>query len=110
MNIDPTRFNKLLGEFKLEQLFNELGWDQASLRPQEVVAEGGRHTLKSIAHKRGVVVFRCSPDASGNIPPRNTLLKIEKEATKLAHEHLLVFANAAQTALSSFAKAWASSS
>ena len=99
MNFDPTRFNKLLGEFKLEQLFNELGWDQASLRPQEVVAEGGRHTLTSIAHKRGVVVFRCSPDASGNIPPRNTLLKIEKEATKLAHEHLLVFANAAQTAL-----------
>ncbi len=99
MTIDPSRFSKLLGEFKLEQLFNELGWDQANLRPQEVVAEGGNYTLTSIAQKRGVVVFRCSPDASGNIPPRATLLKIEKEATKLAHEHLLVFANAAQTAL-----------
>ncbi len=99
MTIDPSRFSKLLSEFKLEQLFNELGWDKASLRPQEVVPEGGRYTLASIAQKRGVVVFRCSPDASGNIPPRATLLKIEKEATKLAHEHLLVFANAAQTAL-----------
>ncbi len=99
MTIDPSRFSKLLGEFKLEQLFNELGWDQANLRPQDVVAEGGRYTLTSIAQKRGVVVFRCSPDTAGNIPPRTTLLKIEKEATKLAHEHLLVFANAAQTAL-----------
>ncbi len=99
MTIDPSRFSKLLGEFKLEQLFNELGWDQANLRPQQVVAEGGSYTLTSIAQKRGVVVFRCSPDTAGNIPPRATLLKIEKEATKLAHEHLLVFANAAQTAL-----------
>ena len=99
MTIDPSRFSKLLSVFKLEHLFNELGWDKASLRPQEVVPEGGRYTLTSIAQKRGVVVFRCSPDASGNIPPRATLLKIEKEATKLAHEHLLVFANAAQTAL-----------
>ncbi|MDP2785514.1 MAG: hypothetical protein Q8O38_13115 [Sulfurimicrobium sp.] len=99
MTIDPSRFSKLLGEFKLEQLFNELGWDQANLRPQQVVAEGGSYTLTSIAQKRGVVVFRCSPDVGGNIPPRATLLKIEKEATKLAHEHLLVFANAAQTTL-----------
>ena len=99
MTIDPSRFNKLLGEFNLEQLFNELGWDQANLRPQDVMAEGGSYTLTSIAQKRGVVVFSCSADSSGNIPPRATLLKIEKEATKLAHEHLLVFANAPQTAL-----------
>ena len=99
MTIDPSRFSKLLDEFKLEQLFNELGWDQATLRPQAVVAEGGGYTLTSIAQKRGVVVFRCSPDGSGHIPPRPMLLKIEKEATKLAHEHLLVFTNAAQTTL-----------
>ena len=67
MTIDPSRFSKLLGEFKLDQLFNELGWDQANLRPQEVVAEGSRYTLTSIAQKRGVVVFRCSPDASGKL-------------------------------------------
>jgi len=90
MTIAPSRFSKLLGELKLEQLFNELGWDQANLRPREVLADGGSYTLSSVAQKRGVVVFRCSPDASGNIPPRATLLKIEKEATKLAHEHLLV--------------------
>ncbi|MEF8716206.1 MAG: hypothetical protein V5B44_00125 [Candidatus Accumulibacter necessarius] len=38
MSIEPSRFRKLLGEVKLEQLFNELGWDQASLRPLDVVA------------------------------------------------------------------------
>ena len=99
MTIDSARFHKLLDAFKLEQLFNEFGWDKANLRVQEVEAGGESYALTAIAQKRGVAVFRCTPDASGNIPPRPTLLKIEKEATKLAHEHLLVFADAAQTML-----------
>jgi hypothetical protein len=99
MTIDAARFQQLLNEFKLEKLFNELGWERASLRPQEVTANGDTFTLSNVAHKRGVAVFLCTPDSTGNIPPRPTLLKIEKEATKLAHEHLLIFANAAQTAL-----------
>ncbi|NZA00775.1 hypothetical protein H0I39_01440 [Ottowia beijingensis] len=46
-----------------------------------------------------MAVLRCSPDASGKIPPRPVLLKIEHEARKLAHEHLLVFADAGETML-----------
>lgn len=99
MKIDAARFQKLLGEFKLEQLFNELGWEHATLRPQTVSANGEIFVLTQLAHKRGVAVFRCSPDATGNIPSRAVLLKIEKEAAKLAHEHLLVFADAAQSTL-----------
>ncbi|MCL4470951.1 MAG: SAM-dependent methyltransferase [Gammaproteobacteria bacterium] len=99
MTIDATRFQKLLNDFKLEQLFNEFGWDHASLKPQELPVSGEAFTLTAIAQKRGVAVLRCTPDSAGNIPPRPTLLKIEKEATKLAHEHLLVFADAAQTML-----------
>ena len=99
MAIDSARFQRLLGEFKLDQLFNELGWDHASLKPQDVPVGGEKFTLTTIAQKRGVAVFLCSPDASGNIPPRPTMLKIEKEAVKLAHEHLLIFTNSAQTAL-----------
>jgi hypothetical protein len=99
MKIDGARFQKLLGEFKLEQLFNELGWERASLRPQTISANGQGFTLTQLAHKRGVAVFRCSPDGSGKIPARPVLLKIEKEAAKLAHEHLLVFADAAQNTL-----------
>ncbi|AVO34376.1 Eco57I restriction-modification methylase domain-containing protein [Ottowia oryzae] len=99
MNIDATRFQQLLSQFKLPQLFNELGWDQPALKAQTIHAGGAAFTLTPIAHKRGVAVLRCSPDASGKIPPRPVLLKIEHEARKLAHEHLLVFADADETML-----------
>lgn len=99
MTLDATRFQKLLGEFKLQQLFNELGWERPNLKLQTVMANGETFTLTNIAHKRGVAVFLCSPDSSGKVPARSMLLKIEKEVTKLVHEHLLVFADAGQTML-----------
>ena len=99
MNIDATRFQQLLSQFKLPQLFNELGWDQPALKAQTIHAGGAAFTLTPIAHKRGVAVLRCSPDASGQIPPRPVLLKIEHEARKIAHEHLLVFSDAGETTL-----------
>lgn len=99
MSIDANRFHKLLSEFKLESLFNELGWERATLKPQSIAVNGESFTLSQVAHKRGVAVFRCSPDASGKIPARATLLKIEKEAAKIAHEHLLVFTDADQSTL-----------
>lgn len=99
MTIDAALFQRLLGEFKLEQLFNELGWDRAGIHTQEIKIAGETFTLNQLAQKRGVVVFLCSPDTNGNIPPRPTLLKIEKEAIKLAHEHLLIFTDAAQSML-----------
>lgn len=99
MTLDATRFQKLLAEFKLEQLFNELGWERPSLKPQSVEVAGEPFTLTSVAHKRGVAVFRCSPDSNGRVPARPLLLKIEKEASKLAHEHLLAFADVNETML-----------
>jgi len=99
MTLAAARFQQLLADFKLPQLFNELGWDKPSLKPQTVTTHGATFTLTQIAHKRGVSVFRCSPDGTGKIPARPVLLKIEKEATKIAHEHLLVFADTDETAL-----------
>lgn len=99
MTIDAARFQKLLSEFKLDQLFNELGWDHAKLPPQEVAVNGEAYTLTPVAQKRGVTVFLCAPDTEGRIPLRPIQLKIEKESAKLAHEHLLIFADASNTAL-----------
>lgn len=99
MNIEPARFQKLLAEGRLELLFNELGWDHASLRPQDVAVNDEHYTLQTVAQKRGVMVFLCSPGRDGAIPPRAILLKIEKEAARIAHEHLLVFANADKSML-----------
>ncbi|MGD9888447.1 MAG: hypothetical protein AB7S56_04165 [Halothiobacillaceae bacterium] len=97
MTIDAARFQKLLGEIKLEQLFNELGWERPTLKPHSITVNGEEFTLTNIAHKRGVAVFRCSPDSTGKVPSRPVLLKIEKETVKLAHEHLLLFADAKET-------------
>ncbi len=96
MMIDPARFQALLNGFQLVPLFNEFGWDRPSTRPQPVHIEPDTFTLSPVAQKRGVVIFLCSPDATGGIPVRAVQLKIEKEATKLAHEHLLIFTDAAQ--------------
>ena len=99
MTIDAARFRTLLNDFKLQALFNELGWERPSLKPQSIVVDGHTYVLTNIAHKRGVALFQCSPDGDGKVPARPVLLKIEKEAIKLAHEHLLVFADAAQSML-----------
>ena len=96
MTIDAARFQTLLNDFKLEQLFNELGWDRATIKPQPCATNGESFALSFVAQKRGVAVLQCTPDSEGRIPPRAVLLKIEKEAAKIAHEHLLIFVDAAQ--------------
>ena len=68
MTLDAARFQKLLSEFKLELLFNELGWDRPTRKPHTVSANGETFTLTPLAHKRGVVVFRCSPDTANSGP------------------------------------------
>lgn len=97
--ISTARFQEFLAGFNLEQLFNELGWDKPTLKPETVTVNGESFTLEQLAHKRGVAVFRCSSDRSGNIPPRPTLLKIEQEASKRVREHLMIFADAAESAM-----------
>lgn len=99
MPLDPAQFQQLLSQFKLEQLFNELGWERPALKPHTVTASGETFSLTQLAHKRGVSVFRCSPDSAGRVPQRAVLLKIEQEARKIAHEHLLIFADASESML-----------
>lgn len=97
MILEPARFQKLLDDFRLEQLFNELGWDRAASLPSALKIGEESFTLTPIAQKRGVMIYQCSPESTGRIPPRAILLSIEREAAKLAHEHLLIFADAEQT-------------
>lgn len=100
MTIDATKFQRLLNEFQLGRLFvSELGWENPTLRPQPVPVNGHTFTLTQLAHKRGVSVFQCTPDATGAVPPRATLLKLEKEASKLAYEHLLIFTDVKQATM-----------
>ncbi len=99
MNIEPNLFQKLLVEFKLDELFNELGWDKPTLKQQTISVNEETFVLSQVAQKRGVAIFQCSHDEAGKIPARPMLIKIEREAAKVAHEHLLIFADAEQTML-----------
>jgi hypothetical protein len=86
-----TKFQALLDEFKFKELFvEELGWDNPTPNSKNIRVDGYAFALTQIMHKHDVAIFRCSPDAIGEILQRPSLLKIEKETTKIAYTHLLV--------------------
>ncbi|GHV41199.1 hypothetical protein FACS1894187_22770 [Synergistales bacterium] len=98
--INPKKFQELLDKFDLVRLFiEELGWDNAVLKPQKITVDGEDFTLTPLAQKRGVAIFRCSPDREGKVPHRTVTLALEKEALKIAHEHLLIFADKEESIL-----------
>lgn len=93
MPIDRTRATEYLRDFAFRRLFvDELGWDNPTSRHAEIVpAEGATFTLEPVAEKRGVRIFHCAV-----IPDRPVRQRIEREVTKLAYEHLIIFSDAAK--------------
>jgi hypothetical protein len=88
--LDLKNTQKLLKEFSFTALFTqELGWDHLHLQPRKLTVDGTTFTLAPIAEKRGFQVFECR--SSDEIPVRAVRIKIDREVTKLAYEHLLVF-------------------
>ncbi|MYD35712.1 MAG: SAM-dependent methyltransferase [Dehalococcoidia bacterium] len=81
-----------LQEFDLTGLFREgLGWDNPPREPLSVTADGYEFTLTPVAHKRGFVVYRCSPGQNDQIPLYPVRIKIENQVTKSAFEHLIIY-------------------
>lgn len=91
MTVSPSKFRRLLSQFRFDELFNQFGWDRPDLRPQCVSVGGHDYRLIAVAQKRGVVALTCSPDRFGNIPPHADRLSIEREVERIAFEHLIVF-------------------
>lgn len=83
-----------LKAFDFATLFiEELGWDRPLSRHSENVDVGGtQYVLSPVAEKRGVRIFTCATE-----PDRNTRQRIEREITKLAYEHLIIFTDPAKT-------------
>lgn len=87
-----------LRQFRFKELFNELGWDQpAQQQPYSVTLGEETFALDVVAHKKGVQILHCRPDAEGHVPAYATRQKIERKVTAEAREHLIVFTDAAQT-------------
>jgi hypothetical protein len=97
MPLDPARARQRLKDFDLKNLFVEdLGWERHTAT-HDVTVDGHSYRLSAVAHKRGFAVFVCEPGAEGRIPDYATRRKIDRQATKLVHEHLIVFVDAGKT-------------
>ncbi|OQY72386.1 MAG: hypothetical protein B6D44_10190 [Ignavibacteriales bacterium UTCHB2] len=90
MSLDKSRFTELIKNFKFEELFNELGWDHINAE-QLIAVEEVKFKLNAVAEKRGFVVFICSPNSEGKIPPYNIRKKIDAKISQLYFEHLIIY-------------------
>ena len=83
----------------LRPLFiEELGWNHHHAAPVIVESDGVNYVLNATAEKHGMVAYECAPGPKGQIPDYLTRGKIEKQVTKSAHEHIIVFVNEDKTA------------
>jgi len=98
MTVSPANIRKRLKDFDLAKLLvEELGWNHHAAKPLHVQLNGDSYNLKAIAEKCGMVVYVCGPAADGKLPPYPVRRKVEQQARKVAHEHLIIFTDAGQT-------------
>lgn len=96
MPLNISQIRHYLKNFEFEKLFiEELGWDRHS-SVFDVTIDGNNFTLRAVAQKRGVQIFECKMDG-GKIPDHNLRRKIERQVTKCAYEHLIIFTDSART-------------
>src|SRR5438876_989920 len=95
MTIDEERARKLLHDFNFPGLFvEELGWDKHKAK-LSIPIDNRTFELSAVAEKRGMAAFICECD--GALPDYNLRRKIERQVAKSAHEHFIVFTDAAKT-------------
>ena len=91
MELNADRLRQLIRGFDIRRVFlEELGWDShhAAL---EIRIDGRALSLTAVAQKRGMVVYRFSTPAGECIPEYPLRRKIEKQAARHAHEHIIIF-------------------
>jgi hypothetical protein len=97
MPLNVNRVRQLLKGFDFSALFREeLGWDSHSA-PLEIQLDGEPKKLLAVAQKRGMVALQCPTPAGGHLPEYSVRRKIEQQVAKAAHEHLIIFTDAAKT-------------
>lgn len=93
MAIDLAKCRKLLDAVELGTLFIEcLGWDRHKAR-HSVMTSAGEFALEGFAEKRGFAAFICKALDGGQSPDHQTRAIIDREVTKIAREHLIIYVN-----------------
>lgn len=91
MRLHTEKVRSLLTEGSFKKLFiEELGWDNFNA-VLEVSLDGVEFRLSAVAEKRGVQIFQCGPEPGGRLPEYQTRRKIDRQLTKSAQEHLIIF-------------------
>jgi hypothetical protein len=91
--LDSAQRRKWLKAGDFAALFNDMGWDHLAARPRVEIGDE-TFVLSPVAEKRGVQVFAVT-GPGGSLPPSVTRRRIEREVSKIAAEHLLIFHDAA---------------
>ena len=90
--LDRRRVRGHLQRCDLRTLFlEELGWDRGGADVR-VEAGGRAFALEALAHKRGMVAWQCVAGPGEAFPDHPTRMKIERQLTRTAREHLVVYA------------------
>ena len=82
-------FNSLIDNNRLEELFNEMGWDHPhNNQPIYITIDGIDYDFYSVAEKSGFQVFKCNVQM---IPSAADCKKIDNQLRRLAYDYICVF-------------------
>ncbi len=96
ISISKSDFNKWIKDFEFKTLFIELGWDDFSAEKLFNI-KGETFKLSGIAEKKGFAIFACNSAQNSKMPNKEKRKAIDKELTKLHHEHLIIYADNEKT-------------
>jgi tetratricopeptide (TPR) repeat protein len=89
---------KYLQKFDFTSLFiNELGWDYPSNNQIELTISNQKYFLKSLAEKRGFVVYECKTLDVNEIPSISIRRRIDEFIKEYTYEHLLIYTDSQHT-------------
>ena len=96
MNLSKEIFSAYVKKFEFKELFIDMGWNNDRIK-KPVAVDSAFFVLESVAEKEGFKILHCHPDEAGLIPEYSLRKKIEHQVTKLFHEHLIIYTDAAKT-------------
>lgn len=93
MSIKKSLCSKLIKNFQLQELFNQLGWNHTT-RKEQIAVDNQTYQLQAIAEKNAFFVFVC--ETAGKVPDYAVRKKIDNAITKLCQLHLIIFTDSSK--------------